>query len=1398
MNTSMDRQIEPFTHPDGVTDPAYRNRASRAACPTSPGAWATILFCLLLPSLLQGADPSPADAKKLTEVLGDAAKWKLSTDPVFGGGSGETSITGSGAQMNIESIGAIAAPFECALALRLKPPQGGSTFLTVQMVGAPQPKKSPQTIAFSISAAAAQNLVNYSTTVEGPKPWPSVSGVLYFDAVSERSLAWSDEMRRTIEAGIAAAPRVGKTLIPLRFTVERNRFRAWLNGRFVSEAPLDAGTNPCEVMRIMVGSNVEVASVRVRPLVLAPGNFEPLSVDGNLNAHPPDGYTLVPPPASKLSDARSLVSVDGVPFQLPTLSAGCEDHVDVGRSWTRFGALAGNVDANSGTFGGRWVAADRMDPSRIAMYIPKGQYKTLHLLAFSDDRKDSVPVVTAQFYRPDAGHPFNFTGTVPSGRGDGAKADGVKIPFLLPNMSVHHVVIPLDPDAFSWFTDQKRIGMEITKRVQFYRAYPDPTQYSWHGAGLPSSAQIYAMTLQRAGVEVELEPEHFGHIWTAPATPRYTIALRNFTGAATTAKLVFTTRGDDGKETPAQEKEVALPADGSTVKVPITLKPARYGLNDLSLTVNAGTDSATYHRNLAWLHEDTRERGNWESGRGSIFGFWDWNGGHDTPESVLELPVMAALGGETSTMNYSKSFPDEKSHSTPEIQAIAKKNHFISEAAFTHTIMYITGFNEIPGVPLFDPAKPEESAANMIKAIKKYQYEPGPLSRPTYLPFFTEPNLYPITVGTWPTWWGDPDYQLTEAERGVYEKMLARYLAGARAVRKEWPNLKLLMPYGEPMNTAVFMRLNTEIRDLIDGCALDMPGFERLPEQQINQVVFHRMYPTMKDIRKYKPDPYLVMTEGFCVSSKDIDTGPQGQADIVTRDYLLLMGYGVARFESSLQPFECANYWGEQHYGGGMGTRLPLAMPQAATVHFATLTRHLNRANFVKYVPTGSTSTYCEQFKHYKTGKLVHALWTIRGTRPVNIKVAPGTALELYDANDNLTRLKEKDGVITFGIGQSPCYIEGLKADPVITLGESDHSDARPAGEIAKLSNLGDGSWKIVEKVDEDYTKNRPLQIERFPGKMNASVAEAPAAQGGKALAIHLEKQEKDRGVMPYFTTLEPKRPITIDGKAGHLGLWVRAASDWGRVVYTLRDAKGEKWLSVGTKEEFNNDDIHCWSAFCFDGWRYLKFELPSSAPYDSYREYGTTWWGSYGGDRIVDLPVKLERITVERRPKVIYGNDLVEARPDDVLLGDLNAEYASAADKGDEAVRLSKLRMPVPKGMPELGNPIADLAKTGTGKPTRVLKVMDPIHQYDGTRCHVHFVTVEGAKSYDVWVSPYADGRGALQLASGWTESGKLVEGLHPDTEFYLFVFYTDKDGKLSKPSQPLRFTLKDRFGYK
>ena len=150
------------------------------------------------------------------------------------------------------------------------------------------------------------------------------------------------------------------------------------------------------------------------------------------------------------------------------------------------------------------------------------------------------------------------------------------------------------------------------------------------------------------------------------------------------------------------------------------------------------------------------------------------------------------------------------------------------------------------------------------------------------------------------------------------------------------------------------------------------------------------------------------------------------------------------------------------------------------------------------------------------------------------------------------------------------------------------------------------------------------------------------------------------------------------------------------------------------------------------------------------------------------------------------------------MLLGGLYAEYENPADKGDEAVRLSRLRMPLPTGAPALENPIAKLAETGVGAAPEITKVTPPEREYDGRRCHVHFASVPTAKTYEIWVTTYPDGRGEYPARREVDRPGQLLTGLTPNVDLYLFVVARDAAGKPSKPSKGFKVNLKDMFPMK
>jgi len=1347
---------------------------------------AAVVVSLLGPPVVNGADVS---METLSQVLGSSpTTWQITpTTGTVEKVDGRVVLATGASTITFAGGTAYGTNVEYTLTFRMaddaKP---GGIYM---FIGVKDPAKYLEAPGAAVLSAPNVTYVSwyiYGGTNSGYRTYSSYN----LKAVTTRSLGWPEALRKSVEQDMASLPGVDEKWLTLRYVVRDHCVETYLDDRLLdvrNEAKLDVNGR----VYITLQPDMYLASFQARPIPPADPVFRPIPIDGYVNASEINGKRV-----QRDSLPSSPAQVGKVPFLFPSPDARGNDHISLAKSWAQFGAMEGYVESHYGDFGGRWTDALKVNPARIQLRVANDRYNKLHLIAAADDSKNSVPVVSAQFFRSAAGFPKSFSGPVPLFTAKSSEA--TPLPVKLDGGrkgNLWLVTIPLDPGQLSTFSDLDVVEVELTKEVHQFRAYPDPICYSFHQGGLPSSVHIYAVTLERPSVGMDLQPDKFGHVWTAPAKPSYTVKLKNHTVAARSVSLELVTSSHDGNQTTKQLQKITIPPGSAEVPVKFALNDLKkYGHHKIAVTMRDGNETWTENRTLAWLHPETREKGNWEDGRGPLLGYWAWGGGHDTPKQLDEMSVMAEAGAETCLGDLGGS------HVPAEVKALAEKNGMLTHLAFGAHVMYAASFFGEPLQSKYDPKNPEATAAAFLEEIRKMEVKPSAITRPIEVPIFPEPSIGAISHGNYPEYYGDPAYKLTPDEEKAFKAQLEKFLIVGRAVRKNYPDKKILLPWGDPLYVVPFLRYSPEARELIDGTALDMPGFERMPEQQLHQVCHHRLHQLNEEYRKVGKKPFYAVHEGTCAPTPPGALDHETQADIYTRNFLIYFAYGVYRHPSGPTPFDCGNYWGEEHYGCcGLFERIPHCTPKPAYVAYATLSRHLNRANCEKWLPTGSLSVYGLQFKHYKTGKLIHVFWTIRGKRDVTLVVPAGAKISHWNEDDNETVLTEKDGKVTFTIDSSPCYIEGLTADAQITLAAPDHSDSLPGKLAAKLANLGDGSWKLVAEEDKDYAESYPVQITRFLGKMSISTTDAPKEQGSKALSVHLEKQDKERKVMPWYSTLVPKKPIVIPGKSSHIGLWVKAASDWGRVIYCLRDAKDEKWLSVGTKEQWNCDDTHQWSVFNFDGWRYLRFEMPSNLPYDSFRELGSTWWGHYGkGDGIIDLPLALEKIIVERRTHAMHVNDPQPTKPDDVLLGDLYAEYATPSDKTDEVVKLSRIRMPVPEGTPALANPIKDLASKGVGEPTAITRVEPPSHQYDGTRCHVHFQEVPGATAYDVWVSPYADGSGALQLATGWKKSGELITGLRPEVDFYAVVVYTDKDGKPSKPSKPFKIRLKDLFGMK
>lgn len=1191
---------------------------------------------------------------------------------------------------------------------------------------------------------------------------------------------WPEDFRVRIEHDMAGIPDAHEKWLSVRIEHREGEIRFWLDDRLVGikSAKDIPGSG---LARIDLSPGAQVAACDILPWTPTPG-FVPVRLEGYTNGRElVDGSTL-----KNDTLAGKSTTIDGVPFVVPDSTPEGKDHIDVSRSLYR----QANMEGYMPSYEHRWIGSVRRDPARIQLRVPNGQYDRLYLLAAADELPERVPLVSAMFFRPGAGFAQSFESQVPLAT---AKSKDAKpVPVTLANgkqVNLWLITIPLDPGKLSSFADMDIVEIELTKKVHQFRSYPDPFIYGYHQAGPPSAVHVYGVTLGQATVGFSFEPDKFGHVWTSDETPGYTATLVNNTDTPAKGSLTVTTASYDGSETQRKEMPFTL-AKGETQKLKFPLPVKLNGYHDIAanLTVAGTSSQGAFTREWRETRSFTRLAADrrtprWTEGKGALFGYWSYHGGHHTPKAEHHITLMT-LAGARGSIGFVKDHP-------------MVKKHWSRMPAGAWEVSPQPWAAEEP----VDPKKYAEYQKYIIDTYAKARKDIPAELQPDHVYFFPEPHVSQrLTEGNLPTYWQEKDYVMTADEKTNLRRFFVTAKCAAEAIRKQWPHLKIHVPWGDAMFVPPLLRAGFP-KNLIDGSGIDTPGFERLPEMQLHQIAIHRLYQLRKEYEKFGlKNPNLQYCEGIFVPTEPGACTPREQMDLYNRWALISMGYGVTRFYSGWFAFDCGNYYGSEHYGGcGIQRRIPYCDPKPAYAAFATMTDQLDQANFDGWLKTGSLTNFCQRYKGPRGD--VYTLWNIRGTRPVTLTFDDDGEILVTDAMNNTKTVRSNNKKITVSTDPSVIYVSFPANSPAakkgivsVSVGEPNNIDVAECKNTREIANLGDGTWTYTSERDKVY-ENGTFAVMRYPGKFSAEVVDDPGHAHGKILLSRLEKQDAVHELMPWYNVLVPKKPVVLDGSPSALGLWVKGASDWGRMIYVLRDAKGEKWTSIGTQDEYNCDDVHSWSAFNFDGWRYLRFETPGHTGWDSFRKHGTTWWRSDGGDGVVDLPLTLEKIIVEQRTHILYVNDVQKVASNQVGFGKLFAEYASPDDAKPEAVRLSKLRMPLPKGVANLPNPIAEMQRDGTGTATEIIKFVPPLEHNDGTAVHVHFKEVPGAKSHFVWVSAHPDGRGALNMTPSGTKSGNAVGGLRPGLRFNFWVTYVDAKGKMSRPSAAATTTLVNTF---
>ena len=133
-------------------------------------------------------------------------------------------------------------------------------------------------------------------------------------------------------------------------------------------------------------------------------------------------------------------------------------------------------------------------------------------------------------------------------------------------------------------------------------------------------------------------------------------------------------------------------------------------------------------------------------------------------------------------------------------------------------------------------------------------------------------------------------------------------------------------------------------------------------------------------------------------------------------------------------------------------------------------------------------------------------------------------------------------------------------------------------------------------------------------------------------VTLDLSKDKYKSKYITEYTTLRLKEPLAIPGKPEVIGVWVKGNSNWGQIRFEIEDANGEVFKNLSTGSSWGCDIMDWPGNLCvnFDGWGYVYQTLfPTDLVNDHSPGPHSDQWVSEGGDKKIDLPIKIRAITI-------------------------------------------------------------------------------------------------------------------------------------------------------------------------
>jgi hypothetical protein len=531
---------------------------------------------------------------------------------------------------------------------------------------------------------------------------------------------------------------------------------------------------------------------------------------------------------------------------------------------------------------------------------------------------------------------------------------------------------------------------------------------------------------------------------------------------------------------------------------------------------------------------------------------------------------------------------------------------------------------------------------------------------------------------------GRSAYKLDEKEQQRFEQLWQEALATAQATRQQFPDAKLAFGNGAPQLLEEFARRKFPA-ELFDSRGNEAGSFMRMPETQPLDFVANNaslwMDRQILDRYGYADKP---ITQCYEICYPNTNPGNRTQANYYVRHILHSLAWRVPVIRPGSLTDMGNSYYYSNWGASGLCFAKPDVRPKPSYVAIATLTRVLDGAQFRRAIPTGSTTVYAVEFAP-RDGGSVTGLWTVRGTRPVTL-VATGVAKAVStDVMGNETPVEFIDGQSQVELSASPIFLTTPQPLTSVMPGPA-KLDGRPAAK-GKEKNFLVSSLGPLSEWQVDAGRSTELEFYNFecPRRKGDFEFQEVAAYDGESHVLQVTPRLPVDGspYLPMYSQLVHRQGVELPGQPTEIGLMVCGNGGWGRVIFELEDAAGERWISLGAPatgeptrwmedwmgpeelqtmkslsvSDWNTNDPWQRSRINFEGWRFVRFPLPGNYPGEGYHwPYSSQW--RHTADGVVQYPLKFRRLILELPEKVLYLTELVPPPRPEIYLKDLLVTY--------------------------------------------------------------------------------------------------------------------------------------------